>query len=193
LTDLLIDIGNTRLKWRTQSQGQVLNEGGIALTELTQATLEQALPDHVTRLAWASVADARYGQWVGQWAAARALDAFQAQSQSQSAWGDLVNGYDQPQQMGVDRWLAMVAARATIKQAVCVVDCGSAITLDYIDSSGRHQGSYIIPGQRLMAQALIRDTAKIQIATTTASSPKPGCNTSDAVLVKTFSKPDFII
>ena len=180
MTELLIDIGNTRLKWRTQEQGQVTAAGAIATQELCLQLLEAQLPKAVTQMAWASVAADQHGGVIEQWAKARNVIGYQAQSQTQ--WRDLTNGYEQAQQMGVDRWLAMVAARQRIKSAVCVVDCGSAITLDYINASGEHAGGYIIPGQALMAQALLRDTAQIQYSDQALENTLPGRHTAQAVL-----------
>jgi type III pantothenate kinase len=179
MTDLLIDIGNTRLKWRTQEQGQVTAAGAIATQELCLQLLEAQLPKVVTQMAWASVAAGQHGGVIEQWAKTQNLIGYEAQSQSQ--WQDLTNGYEQAQQMGVDRWLAMVAARQRIKSAVCVVDCGSAITLDYINATGEHEGGYIMPGQGLMAQALLRHTAHIQYSGQALENTLPGRHTGQAV------------
>jgi len=180
VTDLLIDIGNTRLKWRAQQQGALVGAGTMATGDITLATLDAQLPAQVSQLAWASVAAPECGTFIEAWASARNLQAYKAESQAQ--WQDLTNGYEQPQQMGVDRWLAMVAAREQFKAPLCVADCGSAITVDYIDASGQHEGSYIIPGQRLMVQALLRDTAKIQFSGVAVDAAVPGKNTAHAVL-----------
>ncbi|MDP1069535.1 type III pantothenate kinase, partial [Klebsiella pneumoniae] len=65
--------------------------------------------------------------------------------------------------MGVDRWLAMLAAWQRVGQSCWVVDCGSAITLDLLDAEGRHQGGYILPGLRLMQQSLLGNTAEVRV------------------------------
>lgn len=75
-----------------------------------------------------------------------------------SAFG-LSNGYRDPASLGVDRWLAMLAAWHARREACCVADCGSAVTIDAIDADGRHLGGLIIPGMRLMHDALRRGTA----------------------------------
>ncbi|MCU0971357.1 MAG: type III pantothenate kinase [Gammaproteobacteria bacterium] len=75
-----------------------------------------------------------------------------------SAFG-LSNGYRDPASLGVDRWLAMLAAWHARREACCVADCGSAVTIDAIDAGGRHLGGLIIPGMRLMHDALRRGTA----------------------------------
>lgn len=60
------------------------------------------------------------------------------------------NAYEDPGQLGSDRWLAMIAAYQIVRGAVCVVDFGSAITIDMLSASGRHQGGIIIPGFKMM-------------------------------------------
>ena len=159
MTDLLVDIGNTRLKWRLQEHGLVKCSGAILISDLSFAQLQAALPTSVAGVYWASVASDEKGRCLEAWAYQKNVPHHQFTTQED--WQSLINGYQQAQSLGVDRWLAMVAARQFTQSAVCVVDCGSAITFDYVNCEGCHEGSYIIPGARLMSQALARDTAKI--------------------------------
>jgi type III pantothenate kinase len=75
----------------------------------------------------------------------------------------LTNGYRQPALLGVDRWIAMIAAFARVGEAVCVVDAGTACTLDAVDSAGRHLGGVIAPGVGLMQSSLRKDTSDIDL------------------------------
>jgi len=69
------------------------------------------------------------------------------------------NGYKEPARLGIDRWLALIAAaRIGAEEAVCTVDCGSAITLDGLCPDGRHLGGMILPGFRMVAGAFERET-----------------------------------
>lgn len=96
------------------------------------------------------------------------------------------NGYRKPQQLGVDRWLAMLAAfhlpqRAT-GQSLCVVDCGTALTLDVLDATGRHLGGYIAPGLTAMREMLNQKLAHIDIKPTDPGAVKVlADNTADGV------------
>ena len=74
------------------------------------------------------------------------------------------NGYKNPDQLGVDRWLAVLAA-STIKpkQNVCVVQCGSAITIDTVTAAGNHKGGLIVPGAQMMKNALTQQTHGVKI------------------------------
>jgi type III pantothenate kinase len=76
------------------------------------------------------------------------------------------NAYAEPERMGADRWVAMIAARALTQQTCYVVDCGTAVTIDALAANGQHLGGVIVPGTRLMREALYRETRQIP--------PEPG-------------------
>ncbi len=163
---LLVDIGNTRVKWRQhnindtgQAKPEVIQRGSIAVKGLSTELLLQALPADTRTLWFASVASESVNALLLAWASKHQVVWRQARSQQQ--WRDLTNAYADCGRMGVDRWLAMVAARQLTRQPVCVIDCGSASTVDFIAANGQHEGGYIIPGQHLMVQSLLKDTAKI--------------------------------
>src|SRR5699024_1677202 len=78
--------------------------------------------------------------------------------------GGVKTKYRYPERLGADRWAAAVGAYAASKKAVCVVDCGSAITFDAVDSAGRHLGGLIVPGWNLMRSALHLGTADLPFA-----------------------------
>ena len=75
------------------------------------------------------------------------------------------NSYQQPKRMGVDRWLAMVAAFSdagkAINQGVIIVDAGSALTIDVVDGKGQHLGGYIVPGLIMAQKALFANTERV--------------------------------
>ena len=73
----------------------------------------------------------------------------------------VTNAYTTPAQMGVDRWVAMIGARARSGRSCCIVDCGTAVTVDALSAEGKHLGGVIFPGVRLMREALYRDTRQI--------------------------------
>jgi type III pantothenate kinase len=73
-------------------------------------------------------------------------------------------GYRQPQQLGVDRLLAMVAVRAQCREAFCVVDAGTAVTIDCVDAGGQHLGGCIAPGLGLSRECLLANTAIPRVA-----------------------------
>lgn len=71
----------------------------------------------------------------------------------------LVSGYRKPAQLGIDRLLAMVAARARFTGPLCVVDAGSAVTIDFVTSAGQHIGGFILPGSRMFRDCLLANTS----------------------------------
>ena len=83
--------------------------------------------------------------------------------------------------MGIDRWLAMIAGWEKYQSAICVVSCGTALTIDSIDSNGNHLGGYIIPGIELMQRALKNSTKQIDISLENKVSTNYGDNTQSAV------------
>jgi type III pantothenate kinase len=71
------------------------------------------------------------------------------------------NAYPVPANLGVDRWLGVIAAHAMAKRVSCVVSVGTAMTIDGVDASGQHLGGVIVPGPALMVGSLLRNTSDI--------------------------------
>jgi type III pantothenate kinase len=102
-------------------------------------------------------------------------------ARTQARTGDLANSYEDPARMGVDRWLAMLGARRRASGRLCVVDAGSALTIDIVSAEGRHEGGYIIPGAALMERALLLDTDRVRFAEAAEYALAPGTSTASAV------------
>ena len=81
---------------------------------------------------------------------------------SSSAAG-LSNAYENPRDLGVDRWAAMIAAYHDCQDTVCVIDCGSAITIDVVRADGLHLGGMIAPGLDMMRRSLAGNAAGIRL------------------------------
>jgi type III pantothenate kinase len=88
------------------------------------------------------------------------IDIFPVKSQAH-AFG-VYNAYQQPEKLGVDRWLALVAVHNHYPVPACIVDCGTAITVDLIDADGKHQGGLISPGLTLMKKSLAEGTEALE-------------------------------
>ncbi|WP_226666587.1 type III pantothenate kinase [Microbulbifer aggregans] len=91
--------------------------------------------------------------------------------------------YPEPGRLGVDRWLAVLAAHKRDLGPALVVDCGSAVTLDLLGEGGAHLGGYIVPGLSLMRRALYRDTdaVKVDPSLVPGMTLSPGRDTAAAV------------
>jgi type III pantothenate kinase len=101
--------------------------------------------------------------------------------QTPALGGGIRVAYDDSAQLGTDRWLAMVGARAANCLPACIVDCGSAITLDVVDSQGRHQGGLILPGLSAQQAGLAEIAPGLPAVELTTRAPFLTDNTHDAV------------
>lgn len=75
---------------------------------------------------------------------------------------DIINGYDNPQTLGVDRWLALIGAQSHLSENLCVVDCGTAVTIDILQVNGLHVGGLILAGLQTSRDALTQKAAALK-------------------------------
>jgi type III pantothenate kinase len=162
---LLIDLGNSRLKWRSlttsasHAAGAVAHAGDAVSFETLITPLLGLLPDP-SEVLYASVADAGITAELERVTRLLFPAARVTRVSSGHKLGRISNGYRDPAALGVDRLLAMGGARAHIaKGALLVVSIGTATTIDYLDEHDWFQGGVILPGLRLMARALSQGTA----------------------------------
>ncbi|MFO7764549.1 MAG: type III pantothenate kinase [Wenzhouxiangellaceae bacterium] len=84
--------------------------------------------------------------------------------------------------MGVDRWLALQPAWARVRSALCLVDCGTATTVDLVGACGRHLGGWIMPGMEAARQGLLtRAPGLRRPAVGSPAVPGPARDTAEAV------------
>lgn len=173
-----IDAGNTRIKWRVLDQGRAISCGDQLTESVRQlAALDITDAESIQRIRLSSVAGSDI------------IESLQNQFNcplefavvDESAAG-IICGYKDYQQLGVDRWLAVIAAHKKTADSLIVIDAGSAVTIDIVGAQGAHQGGYIVPGLRLMHQALWQGTEHIKVeAKSVANITIPGQSTDDAV------------
>ncbi|MDC8760616.1 type III pantothenate kinase [Janthinobacterium fluminis] len=188
---LLIDAGNSRIKWALAAPGAApgawLASGAVAhagLAGLAQAW-QQALAGRPLRGALvANVAGAALGAALEQALATALPPPALRWFASLPQLAGLRNGYRNPAQLGCDRFAAAIGARALAPgQALIVANCGTATTVDAITADGRFIGGMILPGLALMAGALARNTAQLpHIGHDAAPPPLFADNTDDAIL-----------
>lgn len=182
MTELLIDVGNSRIKWAQSRAGKLTGHGSAEHAGLVPAGLNQ-VKESLTRIIAANVAGEAYGQRLNDWA--------QRQWQLEVEFvavnpdnGNIDIAYSDPARFGVDRWLALIAARALASADVVVIDAGTALTVDVLSAQGRHLGGIITPGLALMQQSLQQKTAEIQSGMSAQESVKPvilGTDTASGV------------
>ena len=157
--NLLVDIGNTALKWAALNQGALGPGSRVPADDGLDAALNDAwggLP-RPHRVLVAEVGAGTAGATVARWAHDRwGCESVQVTAKG-AAFG-VTNSYREPARLGVDRWLGLLAARALDPQAAMIVDCGSAVTVDVLDGEGCHLGGLIVPGLGLARRCLERYT-----------------------------------
>ena len=152
------DLGNTRYKWRLCSAGAVISQGSGLYGE--GAFGDMFAPQPLTRVRAASVASNQRTQEFSNYISQH-YGVSPEWAVSQSYCAGVTNAYKEANLLGVDRWLAVLAAYQ-LYGASLVIDAGSAITVDVVDDDGKHLGGYIAPGTELMAKSLRQDTAKVR-------------------------------
>lgn len=164
-----LDIGNSSTKWRLDSRhgnigtGElpVLSESITRVRVSTVAVPEQELLQQITEL----------------------YDVQPEFAKVATTLAGVRNGYEDVAQLGVDRWLALVAAWQHVRSDVIVFDLGTAMTADYVQKNGKHLGGYIVPGVNAMRDALGQSTRDVKVPQRESYSSvvKLGQNTQDAV------------
>jgi type III pantothenate kinase len=158
--NLFIDLGNTRLKW-VFSQASVWRPEALVYRGAELAVLlDRAFGSKQAPAAvWVCcVAGEGARQALAQWTEAR-WGRSPVFVQSKAAMLDVRNGYKDPASLGADRWMALLAARQLVPGPVCVVDCGTAVTVDALAADGQFLGGVILPGLELMRHALVHGTS----------------------------------
>lgn len=169
---LLLDIGNTRLKWGVAEDGEIHRTGNITQERIRDkglSALTTRLPQRVDAAMISNVAGNTIATRLAGLIGAHCGIEVRFAKTGRAVLG-VTNSYKQPRRMGVDRWVAMIGAWMELGSACLVVDAGTAVTIDAVDDSGQHLGGQILPGVGLMARALAADTSDIP----PSPLPKPG-------------------
>lgn len=177
---LYIDAGNTRLKWRVEDRGGLVQSGTGVLDE--QAHLDGLEPGAVSigSIAVSTVASEAKREMLA--ASLAELCPTPARFYwAEASRGGLRNAYQEVARMGADRWHAMYGAWLSHRGGFAVIDAGSAVTVDYVDASGQHLGGYILPGLRMMVRSLQNDAARIWFDPEQALETGPGRSTGECV------------
>lgn len=174
---LLIDAGNTRIKWAL-TDGMAWLRNGACLTAQMDGLRQQLVDIQGVQQIWVSnvAGDDVARQLRGLCSEGAAAPHFIAARAVQCG---VRNGYADPAQLGSDRWAALIAAWHLMLGRCLVVGCGTATTVDALSADGEFIGGLILPGVELMQRSLGEATAGLQ--------PEPGNyapfprNTADAM------------
>jgi type III pantothenate kinase len=161
---LLVDIGNTRIKWacfdgeRIGPQHAAVIAGWRA-EDYARRVIGRARD--VNRIIVASVAGPHVDR---EFAAAARREGVAAEFvRSQRRAAGVTTQYVDPWRLGVDRFVGAIGAHHLAKhRPVCVIAVGTALTIDLVDGRGRHRGGAILPAPDLMVDSLLKSTNGIR-------------------------------
>ncbi len=177
---LTVDIGNSNIKWAVWQSGRIVQRGccGFAGLESGQAfsVWRDIQPQRrvIVSCVAGSAAEQALARWVQQhWSVQPEILRSSAQLLGVS------NAYSDPAQFGDDRWAALLGAHSQYDDPVCIIDAGTAITVDLLGADGVHRGGRILPGLSMMREALLEGAAGIE--NTEGDPVLFATNTADAV------------
>lgn len=188
---LLIDIGNSRVKWSTLSAGILSAQSARPYHDNVIAICDTLFQqDALTQIILVHVLGKPFDNKIKRIAKQYFVKLLIVHSESQ-AYG-IETRYQQAEKLGADRFVAMIAAQQLNNHKAAehhiVIDCGTAITIDAIEATGKHIGGTILPGLHLCQESLINKAHNLQqikqalshtkldlLAKTTAQGVKSGC------------------
>ncbi len=162
MTALLIDIGNTRVKWARWEKGRMGRQHALAHADWNAKVFERGVGRAVDEVVVVSVAGAKMNRLVSR--TVRSVFGVAPRFvRSARRLGRVTTRYQEPWRLGTDRLVAAVGGHHLARgRPVCVVDIGTAMTIDLVDARGVHLGGAILPGPSLMIDSLLQDTSGIQ-------------------------------
>ncbi|MBO9536463.1 type III pantothenate kinase [Herbaspirillum sp.] len=184
---LLVDAGNTRIKWAVaDAGGRWLHQGAVARGEAASLAVAWGqLASGVERVCVSNVAgqalrETLDGMLAQVFGAAVVVEWFASVPER----AGLRNGYRHPGQLGCDRFAAAIGARSLFPgQELVVATCGTATTIDAVSAQGVFVGGMILPGLGTMATSLALSTAQLPQIEAIAPLREPFAdNTVDAIV-----------
>lgn len=171
---LLVDLGNSRVKWallgaRGPMRMHCAAHAGWGSEDFRRAlfapgrrpTGAARAASSVRVLAVSVAAEAVRRRFLA--AVHAATGAPPRFARSARAAAGVRNGYRDAWRLGADRWVALLGARELMPgRALCIADVGTATTIDLLAADGQHRGGVILPGPELMVASLLRATGGIR-------------------------------
>ena len=180
---LELDSGNTRLKWRLIREGKILSRGVVENNEDWSVRLPELFDQlGAFQLARISVVSGCEKHNLLSDIITGGFGIPVQIARTKACSQGLAIAYSDSSALGVDRWLAMLAAHHQPEKGVkIIVDSGTALTVDVVNPEGKHIGGYIVPGIQLMKQSLQLNTAKLLVKDGQAEGLSPGKNTLQCI------------
>ena len=157
---LLMDLGNSRCKY-----AMLENENITVIESITYsnddklAAIKPLLNEknNLKQVIICSVLDDQMNEQLKQLFVDNNVERIHFLEPETESFGVTLDHYN-ASQLGADRLAAMIGAQEKFKGSKCIIDCGTAITIDALDNEGKHYGGVIFPGVRSMQNALLQDT-----------------------------------
>jgi type III pantothenate kinase len=194
---LLFDVGNTRLKWAAVESTQQPSDrqkklwaysGSVSSKSLASLEHRAELADYIAKtlpkpdaIGFTCVAGKEAIQNLQslfpQWS-----DITWKQLEGNSPFSGMRSLYQDPSQLGSDRWAAVIGARALSNTNTLIINAGTATTIDLLGANGVHYGGWILPGLELMQKSLEGNTAQLPLAVRDSSNNGFGLSTNNAII-----------
>jgi len=158
---LLIDVGNSRVKWARVQGCEWLNTGGADITEWPVFHQAIATLPQSNKILVSNVAGDESARQVREACAGWRCPVEFVRPRIEQC--GVRNTYEHAAQLGSDRWAALIAAWHHERKACLVVSCGTATTIDALSDEGEFLGGLILPGIVLMHRSLAAGTAQLSI------------------------------
>lgn len=166
---LYLDIGNTRIKWAladpNSSRGQWYRCGAYTYQPDTYLALIDEIKKYPIAQIWcANVAGSPIQGMLEASLTHLSDNAIVRYATVAKTFLHLRNGYDEPHRLGIDRWLAALAASSLYsKRGLFIISMGTATTIDLVDAQANFLGGWILPGVTAMLTSLGQTTAQLPI------------------------------
>lgn len=183
MAKLLIDVGNTNLKYTWLDE--TIDSLHDLVIEVTQRENFPNLLINATECIFCSVADSLYSERIFQQCKQANVAVQQVHTQAKQL--GISNAYTHIQNMGADRWMAILAGRYVSESDFVVIDAGTAITCDFVIEQ-KHAGGWIAPGFELARRSVVNNTARVFGDLGIPSSLSLGTDTPDCLANGIFAQ-----
>jgi type III pantothenate kinase len=158
---LALDVGNTRVKWGLRDGGEWRELGSTETRPMSTLPARLGKLPRAPCVAYSNVSGATGDRAIRAMIQERSARALRIESRASSC--GVSNGYQHVDQLGSDRWAALVAAWCMVRGPAVVVNAGTAATVDLLDGEGRFLGGLICPGVGLMLESLQRRSRALRL------------------------------
>lgn len=180
-TTLLIDLGNTRLKWALSAGARFLAPPTALAWPAEPLPWAQWRAAGITRIGVASVVPSTRTTELADTLTAQ-LGVAVRQPFPEAAWRGLRNAYPQPWRLGIDRWMGLIAVYQGDPNRPCaIVSAGTALTVDLLDAGGQHRGGLIAPGLAAMRAGLVAAAPGLAVHDGGTAGDNVAINSPDAI------------